>query len=254
MRRFLLGMAAAMVSALVGVPAASAQPPQQDYVSGTPAHCFQHSENGTECLGKFTMTFDAHSGPAGEDPAGTVDYVSNEATPDSNIGTHTTVTCLSVRRNVAVIGVTGDTLFGPFYYRTTTGLIRVTDGGPGSSADKFEFATTDGDVSVPLTNGHGENPPPTPPPGPTDCSGFPGATGRINDFACVACTNDLAGDAIVIDAQPLLPTGVRQCFGGAFAQFGFKNTGQCVRFVVLTRVCSILDRYRINTKYCRQPH
>jgi hypothetical protein len=40
----------------------------------------------------------------------------------------------------------------------------------------------------------------------------------------------VAGDITVVDAPPG-PTSKEQCKNGGFAQFGFKNQGQCVAFV-----------------------
>lgn len=57
--------------------------------------------------------------------------------------------------------------------------------------------------------------------GPTDCSPF-GNSG-LNDIL----TN---GRAVVFDAPPV-PTSKEQCEHGGWAQFGFKNQGQCVKFV-----------------------
>ncbi len=56
----------------------------------------------------------------------------------------------------------------------------------------------------------------------TDCSPFAPGTG-VEDVL----TN---GRAAVSDA-PLLPTSKEQCKNGGYAQFGFKNQGQCIAFV-----------------------
>lgn len=53
-----------------------------------------------------------------------------------------------------------------------------------------------------------------------DCSPF---TGGVDDVL-------IAGRATVFDA-PLIPTSKDQCKNGGYAQFGFRNQGQCVAFV-----------------------
>src|SRR5690349_12420023 len=54
----------------------------------------------------------------------------------------------------------------------------------------------------------------------TDCSSPP--TINVNPLT--------SGDITVADAQPV-PTTVAQCKKGGWRQFGFKNQGQCIRFV-----------------------
>ena len=76
---------------------------------------------------------------------------------------------------------------------------------------------------------------------PTDCSPLPPDLAQHGPLS--------SGDIVVVDA-PALPTAVEQCLHDGFAQFGFGNAGQCIRFVVLTRFCGILDRYGIKTKFC----
>ena len=75
----------------------------------------------------------------------------------------------------------------------------------------------------------------------TDCSPLPPDLGIVGPLS--------TGDIVVVDAPPL-PTTVGQCLHGGYAQFGFRNVGQCVVFVVQTRICAILDRYGIKTKFC----
>jgi virginiamycin B lyase len=56
---------------------------------------------------------------------------------------------------------------------------------------------------------------------------------------------------IAVDALPLpTPTTKAQCRNGGWKQFGFKNQGRCVGFVVLTRICDALERHGIHLKFC----
>jgi hypothetical protein len=54
---------------------------------------------------------------------------------------------------------------------------------------------------------------------PTDCSPFVGLTDTLTN-----------GRATVVDAAPL-PTSKQQCKSGGWAQYGFANQGQCIKFV-----------------------
>ena len=50
--------------------------------------------------------------------------------------------------------------------------------------------------------------------------------------------------------QQLLPTTKAQCKNGGWKQFGFKSQGRCVAFVILTRVCNVLERHGHHLKFC----
>ena len=195
-------------------PVAGAQTTGEDSVVGTAWDCTFAEECRPDPSAAFfvALTANARSGPAGQDPAGTMtwservigDFVINEAQ----------VTCLAVTGRVANIGVAGT--------KTSTrvgvtvpiaGLVRVTDsGGPGSGQDIFEFDIR----QAPL-------PPPFPPlPGPPECSVFPTAAPTFR--------ND-GGNFVVTDTQPV-PTSKDQCKNGGWRNFpGFKNQGDCVSFV-----------------------
>jgi hypothetical protein len=54
---------------------------------------------------------------------------------------------------------------------------------------------------------------------PDDCSPFDGITSTLTN-----------GRATVVDAPPL-PTSKEQCRNGGWAQYGFANQGQCIKFV-----------------------
>jgi hypothetical protein len=103
-----------LLPALVGVvalalPALAAAQPVGDSVTG--------SGVSSACGGSVTV--DAHSGPSGENPTGTVHCGSLFSGP---------VTCLNVTDNVAVLNVQ-DPLFGSI-------AVRITDNG--ASGDRFD--------------------------------------------------------------------------------------------------------------------
>jgi hypothetical protein len=193
------GLAVAVL--LVAVAPATAQAPAGDSVTGG-------LFDGDTGLQVFVL--DAHSGPSGESPTGTLEWhVGGGLGPTWRA----TVTCLSASGSTAVIGFSGT-----FYFlgelSPTAGLIRVVDGGgPSSGLDSFEWAETQGPP-----NG-------APIPGPTDCSSYPAS------FAPSGSGANQEGDITVIDA-PALPTTKDQCKRGGWKAYGiFKNQGDCVRFV-----------------------
>ncbi len=203
---------------LIGPGAAEAQSAATDSVEGTALACRQPPDG---CLslppGQFgtlvRLTADAHSGPSGESPGGTMTWDERFVGGFSHSATN--VTCLSVSGGTAVVGVTGIrrvTIIAGSIDVTIVGLIRVV-AGPGSGPDTIEF-----DVEQGLPS------PPTPvPPGPTDCSAFPASVPLD--------TADDEGDLVVHDAQAL-PTSKAQCRNGGWRIYGvFKNQGDCVSFV-----------------------
>ena len=193
-------------------PVAGAQTPGEDSVVGTAWDCtFAEECQPDPSEAAFVeLTANAHSGPVGQNPAGTMtwservlgDFVINEAQ----------VTCLAVTGRVAIVGVAGTrTLTRVDVSVPIAGLVRVTDGGgSGSGQDVFEF-----DIR--------QAPLPGPPlPGPTECSAFPAAAPTLR--------ND-GGDLVVTDTQPL-PASKNQCKNGGWRTYGvFKNQGDCVSFL-----------------------
>ena len=163
--------------------------------------------------GLTNLQVEAHSGPSGENPGGGVAFDTFIEAHGQMVPVHVLgpVTCLNVTGNTAVIKFDAD---GTFAFGTS--VVTLVDNG-GGGLDRFG-------ASVSFA--------------PTDCS---------SSFALLG--QPLNGRAIVFDAPPL-PTSTHQCENGGFAQFGFKNRGQCVVFVVLTRVCGILDAHGIKTKFC----
>jgi hypothetical protein len=214
-------LVAALSVAVCWAPAAAAQGPAQDSVTGRAANCVSLEEDLATCppdlpLSYISLTADAVSGPSGQDPAGTMTWI--ERFVGGGALGETQVSCVSVSGNVAIIGVTGTrTLVGLFgrIPLMTAGLIRVTDGGGTESGlDSFEFELVQGPFPP--------SPPGPPLPGPTDCSSFP-AGGEVR--------HNLGGDLVVYDAPPL-PTSKDQCKNGGWQTYRvFKNQGQCVTFV-----------------------
>jgi hypothetical protein len=103
MRRLLLTVLALGVLGMVMLPAAVAQAPAEDSVTGGGTSGF--------CGGQFSI--DAHSGPSGENPTGQVTCGSFFNGP---------VTCLNVQGNVALLTIQ-TSQFGSV-------ALRVTDNGP----------------------------------------------------------------------------------------------------------------------------
>ena len=190
--RAVVGLAAALVLAIPGV--ARAQTVGQDSVVGT---------GTTDPSAGLTTAFalDAPSGPSGENPSGTIGFDEGNGLLAAGGG----VTCLSVIGNTATIGYAGNASVdhGTFML-PIVGFIKVVDGGPGGSQDRFAEV--------------GATPIGSPP---RDCSLAPSTT----QFLPL-----VLGDIAVHDGLPP-PTSKEQCNGGGFTDFGFKNQGQCVAFV-----------------------
>ena len=202
MRRLLsLAVVVAGLACLPGVTAA--QTPVGDSVTGG------FTDNLTALRG---FSIEAHSGPSGEQPTGTVGWHFGGGLGPTWSGT---VTCLSVSGRTATVGFSGtQRFFGEDTPRA--GLIRIFDGGgPDSRQDTFEWAEIGGEVGGPPIQG------------PTDCSAYP--AGFTPGFVDVSA-NDF-GDVVVTDS-PAVPTSKDQCKNGGWRSFpGFKNQGDCVSFV-----------------------
>ena len=170
-----------------GPASAAGQSPGQDSVVGS----------GIVGPTTFPSAFDlnARSGPTGENASGTAALVAINL-PTIRVGS--TVTCLNVIGNRAVIGIDnadGDPQFGRAVF------FDVTDGAP----DALGLVT-------------GVSGPP-----PTVCPA-PGIQPTLFPV--------ISGDIVITDAPPL-PTSKTQCTNGGWTTFGdtFKNQGQCVSFV-----------------------
>jgi hypothetical protein len=211
-------------AALAFAPSATGQTTGADSVTGTSdSGCvepFEVAPGFIICLRRLNVDIDVESGPAGEQPTGTLNLRSTGSTPGGSFEATADATCLSVSGHVAIIGLSGNLhqggAGGDF---GMAGLVRVVDGGGSSSgADSVEFAYRTGDelFGPPL-------------PGPTTCASFPGPF-FTNSFAFPTFTNAV-GDLVVTDAAPL-PTTKEQCRRGGWKTFGvFKNQGDCVSFV-----------------------
>jgi sugar lactone lactonase YvrE len=58
------------------------------------------------------------------------------------------------------------------------------------------------------------------------------------------------GVAVVPPLSPRLPTSIRDCLNGGWRDFGFRNVGGCISFVVLTRICEALERKGHHPPFC----
>ena len=195
----------------VASPAAAtsslAATPQQDSVVGTIGVSF----------GGLSFTVDARSGPSGEAPTGTVTNGFFTGTQSDRFQS-TSISCLAVTGNTAVIGALGVRRLlgpgptGPVVTVITTGLIAtITDNGdptPPPPGEPFPFTPDTVTYSYVTT---------------PNCAAPPADSINIGGH----------GGLVVVDAQPPLPTSKDQCKNGGWRQFGsmFKNQGQCVAFV-----------------------
>ena len=152
------------------------------------------ANTGAGGQGASAIDVDVSSGPAGEDPQGTVDF--------SVLGLPTSgpPSCMKVTGNVAILEVDGPVLSVPGDM-----IIRLTDNG-GNGADRFEW--------YPVLPEAGRD---------FDCeTGAPGYFGGT-----------LAGRAIVQEAPPG-PATRRACRQGNWADYGFKSRRHCYRYVQRT--------------------
>jgi hypothetical protein len=179
-------LAASIATALAAAPAstAAAQVSTHDSVTG-------EIRTGNE-RADLVFTFDAHSGPSGETPTGTVAIYTFVAGP---LGTFA-VSCLGVQANRATVVVPFPQAAPP----APAGIvIHVEDNGSSGDRVDYEFVS-----SVP-----------------TSC--LPPST--------VFERPDTVGDVTVIDAQSL-PTSKDRCKDGGWRSFGvFRSQGDCVSFV-----------------------
>ena len=203
MRSALACAAAGLALLSTGAGPAAAQAPAGDSVTGSLTEMYN------------SVTIDAHSGPAGENPTGTILYSGFRA-----FSYDVDVTCLAVDGTTAVIGFSGSYSFRGSPPFPTAGLARVVDGGdPGSGLDTVEWAAT-----------VGPEPESPPIPGPRDCSSFPGSF-PFDGNPVFFDPATRAGDLTVVDA-PALPTSKDQCKNGGWQTFGtYKNQGDCVSSV-----------------------
>jgi hypothetical protein len=143
------------------------------------------------------IAVDVSSGPSGESPMGGVSAVDTDIL--RSVGG--TATCLAVRGKTATFNVVG-------YFGVLT--VQVVDAAP----DTFNLART-GEYDVATEQWISGR-------WPEDCSPLetPSSPSAV-----------VLGDLRVVDAQPPLPTSRRQCHAGGWRLYGFRNDGQCVRYV-----------------------
>ena len=188
-----LAVVLALALAAMLPPLAGAAPPPE------PAFRDTASASGDNLvLDDFSVSdieVQASSGPSGEDPSGRVTFNSFFISePVSG-----PVSCLHVAGNRAVLTADGPFASFPGVLAFTVTLV---DNG-GSGLDEFKYYPV-----LPETPEY------------VDCTLPP-----IADFG-----GPLIGRASVFDAPPP-PAARTECTRGAFARFGFRNQGQCLRFV-----------------------
>ena len=138
-------------AALGGAPtSATAQSAGTDSVTGDASDCLEFYEpvpGVINCRRRLSLSVEVVSGPAGENPDGTLTWSDLGITPGGSTGSQTESTCLSASGRVAIIGVTGSLRrggSGGAFPIPIAGLVRVVDaGGPDSGADTFQFAYPD---------------------------------------------------------------------------------------------------------------
>ena len=191
-----------LAAAVLPVASAVAQGPAGDSVTGFGAGADQCG--GTVCF-RFVDSFDAHSGPSGELPTGSVEFALEGLHPAGGRPLYRgNVVCLTVSGNRATVGI--ELTFVDSVVPASLGdgvLYNVEDDGVGQDSTRSEI------LAAP----------------PTACPLEP--TGTLTPIS--------DGDITVVDA-PALPTSKAQCKNGGWRNYpGFKNQGQCVVFVLKTR-------------------
>jgi hypothetical protein len=189
-----MAAAAAALGAAPAGPGAGAQVPTGDSVTGTGTVVFEF----VGLPGSITtpFEFDVQSGPSGEDPTGQVSF--------SGLSISAPITCLEVRTlptNPPVSQATMNIVTSQFGLVT----LQVSDGNPEGLPDTISSLTSS-------------------PRSPTDCSPLPFGGENVRGTV-------VSGDVHIVDA-PALPTSTEQCRDGGYVQYGFKNQGECIAFVV----------------------
>jgi len=199
LRRLKLSLGLAMIVLMAGLGAAaeaSGQPlAGEDSVTGSATFIQDPCSSKFDC--GAVIGVDAHSGPSGESPYGSfgLGIITSEGPGPSFTGR---VTCLNVEANRATVGVDGPAPVG-------AQLVTVEDnGGAGNDRIAMQRVST-----TPLQC-------PAPQPG----------TGSL-----IANGHFAVHDALPI---PPVPTVKAQCKKGGWKQYGFKNQGRCVAYVLCT--------------------
>jgi hypothetical protein len=169
----------ALACMLPGV--ATAHGPAGDSVTGEARDC-EPAEAPGECVREHGLTIDAQRGARRQPPTGSLEFFTASSISAAGFSIlRADATCLSVKRQVAIVGFTGQNSV-PFYgiMQPLIGFVRIVDGGAaGTGADSFEVVVVGfGNLGEPLL------------PGPTDCSTFPAAPERfVNDSGDLAVTD-----------------------------------------------------------------
>jgi hypothetical protein len=161
----------------------------EDFVTGTGVQPEETCTPST-CF-RIVLVFDAHSGPSGENPAGTVRIDVQGTTGTSTFATGQ-VTCLDVRGNRATVGARFG--FG--------GLVLGVEDNDGAGQDRLGTLAVGG-------------------PPPSACPALPST----------ALPPIFAGDLTVHDAVPLPTSKAHCKNGGWRNFSGFKSQGECVALV-----------------------
>jgi DNA-binding beta-propeller fold protein YncE len=77
-----------------------------------------------------------------------------------------------------------------------------------------------------------------------------GADGRLSPKSPATVVAGNNPVEIAVSPAPRFPGSLDQCKNGGWQQFGFKNQGRCVAFVILSRICDALERHGIHLKSC----
>jgi hypothetical protein len=206
MRRRILFLTA-VVGVAVALPGvSSAQVPTPDSVTGSGTFFAAPS-------GLFFVSIDAHSGPSGENPSGTL-RISPAFIAQ--------VTCLHVSGNRAIVGYfhVGSPPDDP----AVANVIEIDDNGPaGSDTD-----TLTGNIGqVPTSE--------------SNCPATLPQPGQTSQVLTLPGRGIPPSDFVVVDAQP--PTTYTQCRQGGWAQYGYTSHAQCIDAVhELARKKCIFER------------
>ena len=221
MRKLLALLVLVLAGTLALSGPAAAQVPTEDSVTGT-AHvtaeqCFEGpppfpgEPPFVQCFSPNRYIFDVRSGAGGENPRGTVIFATGERqglTLDNG-----SVTCLTVSGNRASVGVNFPGLSPAFPAGQPHAAIVFVEDNGGEGQDRLGVQNLPQGSSAPSICPDG------PPSGVVLGPTYPR---RFTDESVT-----------VTDAPSPLPTSKGQCKHGGYAQFGFKNRGQCIRFVGL---------------------
>ena len=208
-----IGLAMAVAVALLPTPAAG-QTPTEDAVTGlvyVTAELCVPIPGRLDCSTPDLYLFDAHSGPAGENPRGTVAFTTGERV--GLLVDPGAVTCLAVSGRRASIGVNFEGFTESPMPLPHSAILFVEDNG-GEGLDKLAVQ----DLPQPGT-------------APSVCPDSLPAGLQLGQ-TYTRMFSDL-GSVTVTDAPGPLPTTKDQCKHGGWARFGFENQGRCIRFVRL---------------------